>query len=88
LGVAVSDIILIDTQEKTWNDTSLECITPLYGAPLTAAPVAGRIRGWEIVFKYNKTAYIYNTSATGQWILCSKNDMPTGIAQYRVPTSK
>lgn len=88
LGIPQQDISLNETIPKVWADTSLECPAPVYGGdPLTQVPQRINTQGWLITFKLGNTMYEYNTSVKGDWILCSKNEIPEDIAQYRSPAN-
>lgn len=76
LGVPQKDIILNKAMVKTWKDTSLECLEPIYGSPIVSVPQQMSIKGWFITWKYGNTMYGYNTSIKGDWVLCFKNDIP------------
>jgi competence protein ComGC len=88
LGVPQSDIILKNVINKTWNDDSLECLNPLYGKPLVKIPQIYKIKGWLIVWKLGNTIYEYHTSVKGDWVTCSKIEIPQDIAKYRSPLDR
>ena len=90
LGIPQSDIMLVRVVDKTWKDTSLECMNPsLSGVyPLTQDPQPINVKGWKIIYKVGTLHYEYNTSYKGDWILCSKNEIPKDIAVYRSPLNR
>ena len=79
LKVPQQDIILNEVKTKTWTDTSLECLKPLQGPPLTTIPIRTSLNGWIITWKLGDIIYEYNTSVKGDWILCSKIEIPNNI---------
>ena len=83
LGVPQQDIVLNETKDKVWTDTSLECLTPFRGSALVQVPQRTELPGWLITWKLGTTIYEYNTSIKGDWVLCSKIEIPEGVAQYR-----
>jgi hypothetical protein len=88
LGIPQQDIILNEVKPKTWTDTGLECPTPDFGSPLVEVPQRTKLQGWIITWKLGTDVYEYNTSVKGDWVLCSKIEIPEGIAQYRSPANK
>lgn len=90
LGVPQQDIILNEVISKFWMDTSLECPEPLFGK-IKIGPEelsSASIQGWLITWKLGNVIYSYNTSVRGDWVLCSKIEIPSGISRYRSPSNR
>lgn len=88
LGVPQQDITLNEVKRKMWTDTSLECPSPFRGTPLVNISQRTTMPGWLMTWKLGNTIYEYNTSVKGDWVLCSKIEIPNDIAQYRSPADK
>jgi len=92
LGISQKDITFNGVSNKTWSDTSLECIQPYNNAkPLVSLPERTQLQGWLITWKLaglnSDTIYQYNTSIKGDWVLCNKNEIPHDIYQDIIPAS-
>lgn len=86
LKIPQSDVILNGVENKTWRDTALECIASDFPGvnPITLNPQLKNVKGWRIVYKVGRTNYEYNTSTRGDWVLCSKIEIPDDIAEQNL----
>ena len=89
LKIPQNDIILESVTNKIWTDNSLECPIPLYGPSVVPIDniIPYNIHGWTIAYKIGTTSYLYHTSIKGEWVLCSKIEIPNNIAIYHSPSN-
>ena len=89
LDIPQQDIILHEVKDKTWTDTGLECPEPYRNIkPLVEIPQRTNLQGWIILWKLGNDMFEYNTSIRGDWVLCSKIEIPEDIAEYRSPADR